>query len=121
LVRAQWRARRLVPPCLRVRRKNNPPDCFLVLLTTVVGLAATLAGLCRFPCSGRTEPDRQRAAALERFSRHWARTHGASMARLAGRFRVLQAGGRSAKAARLPHWIHRTCPSRDLRNRASPR
>ena len=25
--------RRLVPPCLRVRRENSPPDCFLILLT----------------------------------------------------------------------------------------
>lgn len=34
---------------------------------TVVGLAATLAGRCGCPRHGRIEPDRQRAAALERF------------------------------------------------------
>ena len=28
--------RRLVPPCLRVRRENSPPDCFLIRLAGLV-------------------------------------------------------------------------------------
>ena len=59
--------RRFVPPCLRVCRENSPPDCFLILLITIVGPTATLAGRRSLPDHIRIEPDRQRAAALERF------------------------------------------------------
>ena len=48
-------------------RANRPPDCFLVLLTTVVGLSVAFAGGLRRPGHGGIKPDRQRAAALERF------------------------------------------------------
>ena len=99
--------RRLVPPCLRVRRENSPPDCFLIRLATVVGLSATLAGGRSVPGHGGIKPDRQRAAALERF------IVGGPVPGLVGW------GCGSAHAAQLPHWIQEMNPLQDLCNRAS--
>jgi len=98
--------RRLAPPCLRVRRENSPPDCFLILLSTVVGLAAAFTGGRSLPDHGGIKPDRQRAAALERF------VVGGSVPGLVG-----GACG-SAHALQLPHWIHKVNPLWDLCNRA---
>ena len=73
---------------------------------TVVGLSATLSGRCSVPRHGGIEPDRQRAAALERFV-------------IGGPVPGLVGGGcRSAHAAQLPRWIHEMNPSWDLCNRA---
>ena len=94
--------RRLAPPCLRVRRENSPPDCFLILLSTVVGLTPTLAGGRSVPGHGGIEPDRQQAAALERFV-------------IGGPVPGLVGGGcGSAHAAQLPRWIHEMNPIRQF-------
>jgi len=76
----------------RVRRESSPPDCFLILLTIVIGLSTAFASRRGRPYHGGIKPalrrlqaiayrptDCQRAAALERV-RHYARTNGASMA-----------------------------------------
>ena len=64
----------------RVRRENSPPDCFLILLTAIVGLSAPFAGRCGFPSHAGIKPalrrlkpiayrptDRQRPTTPERF------------------------------------------------------
>ncbi len=73
---------------------------------TVVGLPTTLAGGLSAPGHLGIEPDRQRAAALERF--------------VVGRPVPGLVGGEcgSALAAQLPPWIHDMNPCRDLCNRA---
>lgn len=74
----------------------------------VVAPSTTLAGRRRFPDHGGVEPDRQRAAALQRF------VIGRPVPGLVGR------RCRSAHAFQLPCWIHEMNPSRDLCNRAVP-
>ena len=83
-------ASHLIP---RIKCFCSHPDGFLIRLNTVLGLSTAFSGRRSLPDHGGIEPDRQRAAALERFPRHWARTDGASMARQAGQFLVMQAGG----------------------------
>ena len=69
-------------------------------------LAATSACRRAIPAHLRTEPDRQRATALERF--------------VIGRPvpRPVDRGCRSAHVSQLPYWINEMNPSRDLCNRA---
>jgi hypothetical protein len=69
--------------------------------------SATLAGGRGCPGHGGIEPDRQRAAALERLAL------GRPVPSLVGGAR------RSAHAAQLPRWIHEMNPSPDLCNRAA--
>ena len=83
------------------------PCSSFVFLTTVVGLAAALACRRSLPDHGGIKPDRQRAAALERFV-------------VGGPVPGLVGGACGfAHAAQLPHWIHEMNPSRVLCNRAA--
>ena len=72
----------------------------------VVRLSPALASRRGLPRHGGVEPDRQRAAALERL------VIGGPVPGLVDR------GCRSAHAVKLPRWIHEMNPSRDLCNRA---
>jgi len=89
---------RFVPPCLRLRRANSPPDCLLTLLSPRP-FAFDLD-------PGAVDQQVQRAAALERL------VVGGPVPGLVGR------GCRSAHAFQLPRWIHKMNPSRGLCNRA---
>ena len=71
-------------------------------------LSATPACRRGIPAHLRIEPDRQRAAALERF------VVGRPVPGLVG-----GGGDGSAHASQLPRWIHEMNPSQDLCNRAS--
>src|SRR5690606_22362645 len=71
-------------------------------------LAATPTCRRGIPAHLGIEPDRQRAAALERFIVGWP------VPGPVGR------GCRSAHVSQLPRWIHEMNPTRDLCNRAVP-
>lgn len=76
---------------------------------TVVGLSATFAGRRCLPDHGGIEPDRQRAAALQRFV-------------IGGPVPSPVGGGcGSAHAAQLPRWIHKMNSSWDLCMYGCPR
>jgi hypothetical protein len=72
----------------------------------VVGLPTTLASRRGLPAHRWVEPDRQRAAALERFIVSWP---------VSG---LVGGGYRSAHALQLPRWIQKMNPSWGSCNRA---
>jgi hypothetical protein len=89
-------------PCQTTPHRQAGLDCGIA----VVGLSAALAGRRGMPGHGGIEPERKRAAALQRFIVGWP---------------VPGLGGGecgSAHATQLPRWVHNMNPSRDLCNRA---